>query len=40
MKYKPFANIKEILEDKFTKEFNKEPYHTGLEPEEGEINHD
>ena len=28
--------IKELLQA----EFNKVPYHTGLEPEEGEINHD
>ena len=32
MRYKPFANIRELLQAKF----NKEPYHTGLEPEKGE----
>ena len=36
MKYKPFTNIKDLLQVKF----NKEPYHTGLEPDKGEINHD
>lgn len=36
MRYKPFENIKDLIQRKF----NEEPYHTGLEPEEGELKHD
>lgn len=36
MKYKPFENIKEIMQ----KKFNQEPFHSDLEPESDEIDPD